>query len=106
GCGRALDSPDRRFHPIFFRAGGAGMGPDRARVEDQDVQIRVAECGEDRVPAPLGCPTVEASPDTVPFAEPRGQILPRNARASHVQDRIDEQSIVLCDATMLSWLAG
>src|SRR6185295_9987394 len=91
--------------PIFFRAGGAGMGADGGGIQNQHVQIRLTQRGQDRIPAALRGPAVEASPLAVAVAEPLGQVGPRNARTGDVQHCVDEPAIVFGDASMLSRLA-
>jgi len=79
--------------------------PHGGGVEDQDVEVRVTQGREERVPATGPGPAVEASPDTIPVTEALGQVAPRHAGAGDVQDRVDEAAVVLRDATVLPGLA-
>jgi hypothetical protein len=82
------------------------VGPDDGRVEDQDVQFGVAEGGHDRVPPTFRGPAVEAPPLAVPVAQLLRQILPGDAGAGDVQDRVNEPAVVLGDPAVLPRLAG
>ncbi len=95
GSGPGPARPGRRSRPTIFRAGGAGVRPDGGRVEDQEVEVGVAEGGEDRVPSPGLGPAVEAAPDGVGLAEPLGEVGPGDAGAADVLHGVDEESSVL-----------
>jgi hypothetical protein len=81
------------------------VGADDSRIENQDVQVRVAkDCGKSGKPATLG-PAIKAPPLAVPVPESLGQIAPRGTGAGDPQDGIDELPIVVGDPTVLSGLA-
>jgi hypothetical protein len=82
------------------------MGAHNAGVEDQDIEVRVAQQGKNRVPTTLGVPAIKASPDAVPLAKPLWQIGPRNTGSRDIQNSIDEEAIVLRTPTVLPRLPG
>ena len=82
------------------------MGADGGRVEDQDVQVRVPQRRQDRVPPPLGGPPVEPPPLAVPVPEPLGQVGPRDAGPGHVQDGVEEQTVIGGHPPGVPWAAG
>jgi hypothetical protein len=82
------------------------VGANGRRVEDQNVEVGVPEGRQDRIPAALLGPPIEPTRHGVVLAESFGQVLPRNAGAGDVQDRVDEEPVILGDPTMLSRLAG
>lgn len=82
------------------------MGADDGRVEDQDVQVGVAQGREDWVPAALLGPAVEAPPLAVAAAQALGEVGPRGTGAGDPQDRIEEAAVVLGNAAVLTVLSG
>src|SRR5262245_23326616 len=90
----------------FFGAGGAGVGPHGGGVEDQHVQVGVAQGRQDRVPAARLGPAVEPPPLAVAVAEALGQVGPGGAGTGDPQDGVEEAAVVLCDAPVLAVLAG
>jgi hypothetical protein len=82
------------------------VGADGGGVEDQNVQVRVTQRREDRVPTPLACPAVEPPPPGVGVAESLGQVGPRGPRPGDPQDGVEEPSVVLGHPAVLAPLAG
>jgi hypothetical protein len=82
------------------------VGADGRRVEDQQIEIRVAQRGEDRVPAAGLGPAVEPPPDGVGLAESLGQVGPGDAGAADVQGGVDEEPIVPGDTAVQPGAAG
>jgi hypothetical protein len=81
------------------------VGADDGRVEQEDVQVRVAEGGQDRVPAALPGPAVEPPPLAVGTAEPLGEVGPRGAGAGDPEDGVEEPAVVFGDPAVLARLA-
>jgi hypothetical protein len=82
-----------------LNCGGAGAGG--GGVEDEHVEVGVAQGRQDGIPSALPGPAVESPPGAVPAAEALGQVAPRDAGAGDVQDGIDEQAVVGGDAAVL-----
>jgi hypothetical protein len=82
------------------------VGTDRSGIHNQHVEIGVTQNRQDWVPASGLGPSVEPPPLAVAFAQAFGKILPGGSSAGNPQDGIDEASVILGDATMLSHLAG
>jgi hypothetical protein len=78
------------------------VGADGGGVEDQYVQVGVAQLGEDRVPAAFGRPAVEPPPLAVAVAQPLGQVGPGGAGAGDPEDRAEETAVVPRDAAVLA----
>jgi hypothetical protein len=82
------------------------VGADHGGVQDQPLQVGIAQDGHHPRPDALGRPAVEAPPLAIPVAEPLGKITPRGARAGHPKDGIEESSVVFGDTAVLARLAG
>lgn len=82
------------------------MGADNGGVQEEDVQVGVAEDGgRGGEPPGLG-PPVEPPPLAAPVSQPWGQVPPRGARAGDPQDGARGPAVVLSDPTMRPGLAG
>ena len=82
------------------------MRTDGGRVEDQQVEVGVAEGSQDRVPSPGLGPAVEAAPGAVPGPEPLREVAPGDAGAGDVQHGVDKEPVVPGGAAMLPGPAG
>jgi hypothetical protein len=82
------------------------VGADGGGVEDQQVQLGLAQRRQDRVPEALGGPAVEPPPGAVPGAEPRRQVGPGDAGAGDVQGRAEGQPVASVDAKKKELVGG
>ena len=80
--------------------------PHNGGIDDQIFEIRVfTQLGEKTLPNALSCPPPETPEHAVPFAKLFGQVTPRRAGADQPQHSIDEQTIVLSVAALVTFLA-
>lgn len=90
GSARALQRP----RP-FFPACGVLMSPHGRGIQHNPVEVRLSKSLEDRLPAPLFRPAVEALVHRVVLAEALWEVWPRRSSARDPEHRVQKAAVIV-----------